>query len=52
MNIKAVIPKPVEIGREALIVIAGALIAAFVIGQLPAVRNWIKEQWAGAPTGA
>lgn len=52
MNIKAV-PKPVvEIGREALIVLAGALVAALVIGQLPGVREWIKAQWAGAPTGS
>lgn len=52
MKLKAVIPAPTDIGREAIVVIAGALIAAFVIGQLPAVREWIKTQWAGAPTGA
>jgi hypothetical protein len=48
-SIKAVIPKPTEIGREALIVIAGALVAALVIGQLPGVREWIKRQWDGTP---
>lgn len=51
MSLKAAIPKPAEIGREALIVIAGALLAALVIGRLPQVREWIKTQWAGAPTG-
>ena len=50
-NLARIIPKPVEIGREALIVIAGALLAAFVIGQMPQVREWIKAQWAGAPAG-
>jgi len=44
----AFIPKPAEVGREAIIVLAGALLAAFVIGQLPPVREWIKKQWDGA----
>lgn len=48
----AFVPAPAEIGREALIVIAGALLAALVIGQLPGVRDWIKKQWDGAPRGA
>lgn len=51
MKVPAFIPKPVEVGREAIIVLAGALIAALVIGQLPGVREWIKKQWDGAPTG-
>lgn len=49
MTIKAMIPKPVDVGREALVVIAGALVAALVIGYLPGVRDWIKAQWAGNP---
>jgi len=44
-----VIPPPAAIGREAIIVVAGAIVAAFVVGQLPAVRDWIKRQWDGAP---
>lgn len=43
------LPRPAEIGREAVIVIAGALLAALIIGQLPGVRDWIKRQWEGAP---
>jgi len=43
------LPKPAEIGREALLVIAGAVVAAFIIGQVPGVREWIKRQWDGAP---
>lgn len=47
MTLKAIIPKPVDVGREAVIVIAGALVAALVIGYLPGVRDWIKAQWGG-----
>lgn len=49
MKTPAFIPKPAEVAREALIVLAGAVVAAFVIGQIPAVRDWIKAQWDGAP---
>lgn len=35
----------VAIGREAVIVVGGAILAAFIIGQVPAVRAWIKKQW-------
>ena len=50
MKAPAFLPKPAEVGREALVVILGALVAAVVIGQLPGVREWIKRQWDGAPT--
>lgn len=49
MKAPAIIPKPVEVGREALIVLGGALLAAFVMGQFPALRAWVKKQWDGAP---
>ncbi len=39
------LPAPSSIGREAITVIAGALLAALVIGQFPPVRDWIKRQW-------
>lgn len=45
-----IIPSAPEVVREAIIVIAGALLAAFVVGQLPPVRRWIKAQWDGANT--
>lgn len=35
--------------REALIVVGGAVIAAAIVGQLPALRDWMKRQWDGAP---
>lgn len=44
-----VIPAPAEIGREALIVVGGAIVAALIIGQVPALRDWIRRQWGGAP---
>lgn len=49
MSIKAVIPKPVEVGREALIVIGGAILAAAIIAAFPAVKQWIKDQWGDTP---
>ncbi len=41
-----IIPTPAAIGREALTVIAGAVLAALIIGQLPPVKAWIKKQWS------
>lgn len=52
-KVPAFVPGPSDVAREALIVIAGALLAAAIIGQLPPVREWIKRQWDGAmPPGA
>ncbi|CAN7403326.1 hypothetical protein LJR129_002497 [Acidovorax sp. LjRoot129] len=50
MNLKAFIPTPAEFGREALILLGGALIAAFLMRQLPSVRQYIREAW-GEPGG-
>ncbi|QXZ11479.1 hypothetical protein KUF54_07195 [Comamonas sp. Y33R10-2] len=49
MKVPGFIPGPVVLAREALIVMGGAIIAAAVIGQVPALRDWIKRQWAGVP---
>jgi len=49
MNVKQIVPAVPEILREAIIVIAGAALAAAVVGQMPSVRDWIKKQWDGAP---
>lgn len=46
---KSIIPSVPEIGREALIVVGGAIIAALIVGQIPALRDWIKAQWSDAP---
>lgn len=40
------IPGGSEIAREALTVIAGALLAAFIVGRLPQLKSWIKDQWS------
>lgn len=45
-----VLPTVPEVARETLIVLGGALAAAFVIGQFPKLRDWIKAQWGGAPS--
>lgn len=44
-----ILPTGPQIAREALIVLGGALLAAAVVGQFPALRDWIKRQWDGAP---
>lgn len=40
-----------QVVREAVLVIAGAVLAALVIGQSPAVREWIARQWGQARPG-
>lgn len=40
-----IIPTAPAIAREALTVIAGALLAAFIIGRFPQVKAWVREQW-------
>lgn len=46
MNLKALIPSPFEVGKEAAIVIAGAVVAAVVVAYLPGLRAWIFRQWS------
>lgn len=45
MKIHAFIPAPAELGRETIIVLLGALLAALIVGQLPSVKAWMREQW-------
>lgn len=49
MKLATIIPKPEGIAREALIVVGGAILAAWIVGQVPPLRDWIKRQWDGAP---
>ena len=37
-----------DIGKEAIILLGGAIVAAYVIGQFPQVKTWIQSQWGGA----
>lgn len=46
--LKKIIPSVPEIARETLIVIAGAVVAAAVVGMLPSLRAWMKKQWDGS----
>lgn len=38
---------PKAIAREAVVTVAGALLAAWLIGQFPQVKAWIRQQWQG-----
>lgn len=40
------IPTFPAIVKEAVTVLAGAVLAAYIIGQLPEVKAWVKKQWA------
>lgn len=40
-----VIPTGPMVVREGLTVFFGALLAAFIVGQLPGVKSWIRDQW-------
>ncbi|MDN3923322.1 hypothetical protein [Roseateles violae] len=40
-----VLPTVPAVAREALTVIAGALLAAAVMYQFPAVKAWVKKAW-------
>lgn len=45
MKIPAIIPSPNDLGREVLIVVGGAIIAAFLISQWPWARKYIRDAW-------
>lgn len=42
------LPSSREVVKETIIVLAGAMLAAFIVGQLPPVRAWMRAQWDGA----
>lgn len=42
MNIKAIIPGPVPVLREGLIVLGGVLIAAFIISRIPKLQSFVQ----------
>lgn len=42
---KNLIPSGSEVVREGLIVLGGALLAAFVIGRIPQLRDFIRANW-------
>lgn len=40
-------PSGREIAREAVTVLAGAVLAALIVGQLPGLKKWLQDQWKG-----
>lgn len=43
MKIKEIIPPPVAVMREGLIVLGGILIAAFIISRFPALKSFVVD---------
>lgn len=41
MDLKKIIPTGPEVAREAIIVLAGVLIAAFVLSRFPTLRDFV-----------
>lgn len=41
----SVMPTGRDVVKEALTVIAGAVLAALIIQQFPGVKAWIKQAW-------
>lgn len=41
------LPTAGTVAREAIVVVAGAVAAAWLIGKFPALRSWIDRQWSG-----
>lgn len=43
MNLKKIIPEPAAVAREALIVLGGIVIAAYVISKFPKLQQFIQS---------
>lgn len=41
-----IVPTMPEVGRETLTVIAGAILAAWIVGNMPKLKAWMKQQWS------
>lgn len=46
MQVGSWMPTPAQIGREAITVVLGALVAALIVSQLPPLRDYIKRAWS------
>lgn len=44
MNLKQIIPTAPEVAREALVVLAGVLVAAYVLSRFPQLKNFVTGQ--------
>ncbi|GKT19570.1 hypothetical protein AVHY2522_22970 [Acidovorax sp. SUPP2522] len=45
MKLPAFVPSPAEVGRETIILICGALLAALIMSNWPAGRTYIRNAW-------
>lgn len=43
MNLKTIIPTGPQVAREALIVLGGVLIAAFILSRFPALQKFVTS---------
>lgn len=43
MNLQKIIPEPTAIAREAIIVLGGVLIAAWVLSKFPALQSFVAS---------
>ncbi len=43
MNLKKIIPTAPEIGREALIVLGGVLMAAWILSRFPKLQKFVSD---------
>ena len=50
MKLPAFVPSPAEIGRETIVLVCGALLAAWIMGQWPAGRAYIRNAWGNPGT--
>lgn len=48
---KAALPSAPEVLRESLVLIGGAILAALILSQLPALRRWISDNTRGTGAG-
>lgn len=44
MNLKSILPTGTEVAREALVVLAGVLVAAFVLSRFPKLKTFVTGQ--------
>ncbi|WP_426078857.1 hypothetical protein [Janthinobacterium sp. PSPC3-1] len=43
MNLKSIIPTGPQVAREALIVLGGVLIAAFILSRFPKLQKFVSD---------
>jgi hypothetical protein len=46
MTVPRIVPHPAEVTREVMIVVGGALLAAFIMSNWPWARQYIRQAWA------